>query len=91
MVVLFLASTTFAKLPKYEFVCHVSTVISVDGLYFIQSNSLDDAANAALKGKAFTITGKHEKSELVKECIERHKGEFSDPLINEFYKVFPLP
>jgi len=91
VVVLLMASTTFAKLPRYEFVCHVTTVINVDGLYFVQADSISDASNAALKGKAFTITDKHVKSEKVVECIEKGKGEFSDPVINEFYKVFPMP
>jgi len=86
VITLAIASTSFARLPDHVFACHVSTVSNVDGIVLIQANTIDEALQRAIFSTALNINNEKEKSAVVKECIKRPKGKFTDQIIQQFYK-----
>ncbi len=84
------SSQSAAKLPAHTFACHVTTESAVDGISFIQTDTMEIAKEHILKLKAHTLDKKKSPVTSMIECIEQHKKvKFSDFNIQKLYENMP--
>ncbi len=88
VIALVITSNIVARMPDHVFACHVTTESAIDGIVLIQHDNIEKASAAAVYSKALTIDDKKSKSKsnVVKECIKHPGNNFSDKIIQEFYK-----
>ncbi|MEH6592787.1 MAG: hypothetical protein V7746_21145 [Halioglobus sp.] len=73
-----LATSSLARMPDNEYVCHVAAP-GEEGLVIIQADNIEQATKAADRTKMMKMTPQHQPGQTtsVIECIDRKGGTFT--------------
>lgn len=89
----FLVGSVLAQplpLPQSNYVCHVVTRDGLDGLVFIQANSIARARIVAAESRAYVRTVAGATAETAVECQLRSGAEFASDAANALLQDIPL-